>query len=100
MATQPIPAERRTEKLDVRVSPTAKAKLQAAASAAHRSMSDFVMESALARAEETLADRRVFGLNAEKWAAFQAALDAPARTLPRLQALLDQPGFFNSGAAK
>jgi uncharacterized protein (DUF1778 family) len=61
MATQPILAERRTEKLDVRVSPSAKAKLQAAASAVHRSMSDFVMESALSRAEETLAERRVFG---------------------------------------
>ena len=100
MATQPILTERRTEKLDVRVSPSAKAKLQAAASATHRSMSDFVMESALSRAEETLADRRVFGLDAEKWAAFQAALDAPARPLPRLQALLDEPGFFDSGAAK
>jgi uncharacterized protein (DUF1778 family) len=96
MATQPIQTERRTEKLDVRVSPTAKAKLQAAASAVHRSMSDFVMESALARAEETLADRRVFCLDAEKWAAFQAALDAPARPAPRLQALLDEPGFFEA----
>jgi uncharacterized protein (DUF1778 family) len=100
MATQSIMTERRTEKLDVRVSPAAKAKLQAAASAVHRSMSDFVMESALSRAEETLAERRVFGLNAEKWAAFQAALDAPARPLPRLHALLDEPGFFDSGAAR
>jgi uncharacterized protein (DUF1778 family) len=100
MATQPIQTERRTEKLDVRVSPSAKAKLQAAASATHRSMSDFVMESALSRAEETLADRRVFGLDAEKWAAFQAVLDAPARPLPRLQALLDEPGFFDSGAKR
>lgn len=100
MATQSIRPERRTEKLDVRVSPAAKAKLQAAASAVHRSMSDFVMESALSRAEETLAERRVFGLDAEKWAAFQAALDAPARPLLRLQALLDEPGFFDSGAAR
>ena len=100
MGTQSILAERRTVKLDVRVSPAAKAKLQAAASAVHRSMSDFVMESALARAEDTLAERRVFGLDAEKWAAFQAALDAPARPLPRLQALLDQPGFFDAGAAR
>ena len=100
MATQSILMERRTEKLDVRVSPSAKAKLQAAASAVHRSMSDFVMESALSRAEETLADRRVFGLNAEKWAAFQAALDEPAHSLPRLQALLDEPGFFESGATR
>jgi len=92
--------ERRTEKLDLRVSPVAKAKLQAAASATHRSMSDFVMESALSRAEETLAERRVFGLDAEKWAAFQAALDAPARPLPRLKTLLDEPGFFDSGDAR
>jgi len=100
MATQSMLVERRTVKLDVRVSPAAKAKLQTAASAVHRSMSDFVMESALARAEDTLAERRVFGLDAEKWAAFQAALDAPARPLPRLQALLDEPGFFDAGTAR
>jgi uncharacterized protein (DUF1778 family) len=100
MTTKSILTERRTEKLDVRVSPSAKAKLQAAASVVHRSMSDFVMESALSRAEETLADRRVFGLDAGKWTAFQAALDAPARSLPRLQTLLDEPGFFDSGSAR
>jgi uncharacterized protein (DUF1778 family) len=105
MGCNPVTAQRRSEKLDVRVSPSAKAKLQAAAAAVHRSMSDFVMESALARAEETLAQRRVFGVDAEKWAQFQAVLDAPARPLPRLQALLHEPGFFdtievNSGAAK
>ena len=100
LSTQPIAAERRTEKLDVRVSPSAKAKLQAAASSTHRSVSDFVMESALSRAEETLADRRVFGLDAEKWAAFQAALEAPPRPLPRLRALLDEPGFFDRDAAR
>ena len=100
MATQPILTERRTEKLDVRVSPSAKAKLQAAASATHRSMSDFVMESALSRAEETLAERRVFGLDAEKWAASQSALNAPPRSLPRLQTLLDEPGFFDLDKAR
>jgi uncharacterized protein (DUF1778 family) len=100
MATQSTLTERRTEKLDVRVSPSAKAKLQAAASAVHRSMSDFVMESALSRAEETLAERRVFGLDAENWAAFLAALEAPVRPLPRLQKLLDEPGFFDSVSSR
>ena len=57
-------------------------------------MSDFVMESALARAEETLADRRVFALDAEKWAAFQAALDAPVAPMPRMRKLLVNHGFF------
>jgi uncharacterized protein (DUF1778 family) len=96
MAPQLISAERRTEKLDVRVSPSAKAKLQAAATASQRSMSDFVMESALARAEETLADRRIFALDAERWTEFLKALDAPPRPLPRLRALLEKPGFFDS----
>jgi uncharacterized protein (DUF1778 family) len=95
-----IAPERRTEKLDVRVSPSAKARLQAAAAAVNRNMSDFVMESALARADETLADRRVFGLNAEKWTEFQKALDAPPRVLPRMKKLLTKPGFFDSGAAE
>jgi uncharacterized protein (DUF1778 family) len=97
MADSTLLQQRRTEKLDLRVSRSAKAKLQAAAAASHRSMSDFVMESALARAEDTLAERRIFSLGAEAWAAFQAALDAPVRPLPRLQALLSKPGFFDSG---
>jgi uncharacterized protein (DUF1778 family) len=100
MATQSIMTERRTEKLDVRVSRSAKAKLQAAASASHRSMSDFVMESALSKAEEMLVERRIFTLNAEAWVSFQAALDAPARSLPRLKALLNDPGFFDSGSTR
>jgi uncharacterized protein (DUF1778 family) len=98
MPAQTSSTERRTEKLDLRVSRSAKAKLQAAASASHRSMSDFVMESALSRAEETLAERRIFALDTEKWTAFQSALDAPTRSLPRLKALLENPGFFDSGS--
>jgi len=85
----------RTEKVDLRISPAAKAKLQAAAASAQRSMSDFVLESALSRAEETLADRRIFGLEDDKWAEFQRALDAPARPLTRLRTLLEEPGFFD-----
>jgi uncharacterized protein (DUF1778 family) len=97
---QTVISERRTSKLDVRISPGARAKLQAAASVAHRSVSEFVLESALARAEETLADRSVFGLDAEAWKTFQSALDAPVRPLPRLKKLLEEPGFFDSGPAR
>lgn len=100
MASSPVVTGRRTEKLDVRVSRTAKTKLQAAATASHRSMSDFVLESALARAEETLVERRTFGLDAEAWTAFQAALNAPVRPLPRLRALLHEPGFFDAASAR
>ena len=100
MRGQSTLTKRRSEKLDVRVSPEAKAKLQRAAAILHRTMSDFVLESALSRAEEALADRRRFGLNAAAWTAFQAALDAPPRSLPRMKALLEEPGFFDSGSSR
>jgi uncharacterized protein (DUF1778 family) len=90
-------AETRSEKLDLRLTPSAKRTLQTAALAARRSVSEFVLESALARAEETLPDRRRFGLNAEQWAAFQAALDAPALPAPRLAKLLREPSVFERG---
>ena len=100
MATQELQRERRTEKLDLRVSRSAKKKLQAAAATVNRSMSEFVMESALARAEETLTDRRIFRLDAKTWAAFMEALDAPPRAMPRMQALMDRPGFFDQKATE
>ena len=88
----------RSEKLDLRLTPDAKMVLQAAAIASHRSVSEFVLESALARADEALADRRTFGLGAVQWKAFIEALDAPPRPLPRLERLMKEPGFFDAGS--
>jgi uncharacterized protein (DUF1778 family) len=59
--------ETRNEKLDLRLTPSAKRTLQTAALAARRSVSEFVLESALARAEETLPDRQRFGLSAAQF---------------------------------
>lgn len=80
----------RTEKLDLRLTPDAKQRLFAAAEASHRSVSEFVLQSALERAEETLADRRTVLLTAEQWMAFQAMLDAPPRVIPELKRLLER----------
>lgn len=84
----------RTEKLDLRVSVEAKQRIAEAASAVDQSVSEFVLASALARAEETLPDRRHFGLTAEKWVEFLEALDAPPRDHPRLRRLLTEPSVF------
>ena len=89
--------ETRNQKLDLRLTPSAKRVLQVAAVAAHRSVSEFVLESALARAEETLPDRRRFGLSAGQWEAFQAALSAPPRPARRLARLLKEPSVFERG---
>jgi uncharacterized protein (DUF1778 family) len=88
----------RTAKLDLRLTPEAKQTIAAAAAAARRSVSEFVLESALERAGETLADRTRFGLDAERWKAFLDALDAPPRELPRLRRLMNERGVFDGPA--
>ena len=92
------PARRsnRTEKLDLRLSRAAKETLQAAAVGARKSVSEFVLDSALAEAEEQLADRRVFRLDRKTWDAFVAALDAPPRRHPRLERLFSEPSVFDA----
>ncbi|MGH9346629.1 MAG: DUF1778 domain-containing protein [Vicinamibacterales bacterium] len=56
-----MPTVARTEKLDLRLTLAAKRVLQSAATAAKRSVSEFVLESALARAEETFGGSACIG---------------------------------------
>lgn len=85
----------RTEKLDLRLTRAAKRTLQAAASAQRKSVSEFVLDTALSEAEERLADRRVFILDRKTWDAFVAALDAPPRRHPRLERLFRERSVFD-----
>ncbi len=80
----------RTEKLDLRITPAAKRTLQSAAEASHKTVSEFVLESALQRADNVLAERQVFRLDVAQWKKFLAALDAKPKPRPRLQRLLSQ----------
>ena len=52
------------------------------------------------RDADVLLDRRYFSLDPERWAAFQAALDAPARPNPRLKKLLQTPSVFECADAR
>lgn len=85
---------RRAEKIDIRLTAEAKETLRSAAAAQGRTVSDFVLDSALQRAAETLPDRTRFDLGAKQWAQFQALLDAPPRDLPRLARLLKKSSVF------
>ena len=53
-----------------------------------------------ARKAEALPDPRCFVLDPERWAAFQAAPDAPARPNPRLKKLLQTPSVFECTDAR
>ena len=85
----------RTEKLDLRLSRAAKQTLQAAAAAERKSVSEFVLDTAIREAEERLADRRIFTLAGKQWDAFVAALDAPPRRQPRLERLFREASVFD-----
>jgi len=61
--------------------------IREAATAAGQSVTEFVTAAAVARAEDTLADRRLFRLDDAAWAEFTAILDRPAKRLPELAAL-------------
>jgi uncharacterized protein (DUF1778 family) len=80
--------KRKEERIDLRLSRRAKALLQHAAAVRHKTVTEFVLDSGLTAATETLADRREFLLNEKQWQAFMAALDAPVKAKPRLRKLL------------
>jgi uncharacterized protein (DUF1778 family) len=84
----PGSTKRRDDRLEVRLTPKAKTMLKKAADVEHKTVSAFVLDKSLEAAAETLADRREFRLSAKQYDAFVAALDAPSKSRPRLEALL------------
>ena len=81
----------RSERIDLRVTPSDKEMIQEAAAMRNQSMADFMIASGVAAAAEALADRRHFVLPDAQWKAFIAALDAPTHDKPRLKGLLKTP---------
>jgi uncharacterized protein (DUF1778 family) len=76
------------------MTPAAKRTLQRAAAVANKTVSEFLLDSGLTSAHETLADRRVFQLDDKQWAAFEAALAKPPKNNPGLRKLLARkPGW-------
>jgi uncharacterized protein (DUF1778 family) len=85
----------KSERLDIRISSKARQLLQEAAKERHTTISQFVLESALNSAGAVLAERSRIRLDADQWAAFMEALDAPPRRHPRLERLLNEPSILD-----
>ncbi len=83
----------KSERIDVRASTPVKQLLQEAARVAHKNVSEFLLDAGIIAANQTLTDRTRFELTPEKWLAFQAALDKPVDSKPRLHKLLTAPGL-------
>ncbi|HEY7338500.1 MAG TPA: DUF1778 domain-containing protein [Bryobacteraceae bacterium] len=81
-------------RINLRATSVQESLIRAAADKRGISMTDFVLESACARAEETIADQVHFVLSPKQWKAFTEALDRRARVKPRLLKLLAEPSVL------
>jgi len=81
-------AEAKSERIEVRTTPTVKALLQRAATFSHKNVTEFLLEAGIRAAEEALVDRRMFRLDDAQWQAFQDVLDRPVQSKSRLAGLL------------
>lgn len=83
------------DRLQLRVDPAAKRRIERAAEAAHQSVTAFVLQSAELHAEQVLADRMVITLSPLAAAAFAGALERPAEVNERLATALARPATFS-----
>ena len=89
-----IETDQKSERIDVRTTRNVKRLLQKAATTANKTVSEFLLDSAITQAEEVLASRHLFFLNEKQWQKFMAALDAPPSPMPRLKKLLREPSLL------
>jgi uncharacterized protein (DUF1778 family) len=73
------PTSRKDDSIQIRASAQTKAMLVQAASLRGQRLSEFMLESARRRAEETMLDQRAFFLEPAAHAKFLAMLDAPPK---------------------
>ena len=90
----------RTARLGLRSSEAQLAVLRRAAEAAHKSLTDFILDSACLAAEQTLLDQRLFMASSKDYQAFLDLLDRPARSNPGLKDLFSRQAPWEQAAAK
>jgi uncharacterized protein (DUF1778 family) len=75
--------EAKAERLEVRLTPTAKSLLNHAAQLRHTTLTDFLVSSAIRAAEEVLVSPRIFEISTEEgWSVLMDLLDDPITTPP------------------
>lgn len=70
----------RTARLGLRATPEQEVVLRRAAEVAHKSLTDFILDSACLAAEQTLLDQRLFMVSGHQYQALMELLDRPEQT--------------------
>ncbi|MGO9558362.1 MAG: DUF1778 domain-containing protein [Acidimicrobiales bacterium] len=86
----------KTERLNLRLTPTQDAILRSAAEARGESTSDYVLRHAVEAAETDLADRRVFVVDEVAWAQLQDLVSAQPELPIPMAKLLSKPSILET----
>lgn len=84
------------ERIEIRLASAEKDRIRQAAILSHQNVSEFVLRAVRAVADETLAAQTRFVLPEDQMNVFYAALDQPAKSIPRLRELLKKPSVFEA----
>ena len=90
MTTTLAPATR-SARLGLRATPAQETVLRRAAEAAHKSLTDFILDSACQVAEQTLLDQRLFMVSGSVYQTLLDLLDQPEQANPGLEDLFSRP---------
>lgn len=80
-----------TTRINLRASPEQKTLIDQAASCLGKSRTEFILETTRKAAEQTLLDRRLYLLDDERFAAFEAALAEPVESSAALRKTMSTP---------
>jgi uncharacterized protein (DUF1778 family) len=85
--TRTTPA-RRSDNINIRVTPEMLSVIDRAANAFGKTRTDFILDTVRRAAEDALLDQRLFVMGPDEWTDFCAALDAPPAGDSKFEALL------------
>ncbi|MCK6412403.1 MAG: DUF1778 domain-containing protein [Azonexus sp.] len=80
----------RSARLGLRATPEQEAVLRRAADVAHKSLTDFILDSACLAAEQTLLDQRLFVVSGSQCQALMELLERPAQSNDGLRDLFSR----------
>lgn len=81
----------RSSRFGLRASKEQETVLRRAAEASHKSLTEFILDSACAAAEQTLLDQRLFLASGKQYQELMVLLDAPARSNTGIRKLFSKP---------
>ena len=90
----PALTRKRTERFNVRLSEKEARLIRLGAARRGVNITNFILESACVRAEQAIADARIFEVSSRDWKKFTAALDRPEQIKPRLKKLFAESSIL------